>query len=184
MVDHLLHHCGMDKEKLDLIAVGCGPGSFTGIRIGMATAKGLCLALGCPLIGISTLDALAHAAYPCPIPVMPVIDARKSEIFCGLYAADGKLTTPYMNIRPENVADIIGQETLFIGNGIDLYEDVFVSVLGEKFRKGPENLWYPRASAMAMMAVDRMSKNAAPEVNPIYVRPSDAALTLKKRSRG
>ena len=181
MVDNLLNRSSIDKEKLDLIVVGCGPGSFTGIRIGIATAKGLSMALGCPLIGISTLDALAHAALPCSTPIMPVIDARKSEIFCGLYAPDGTLETPYMNIHPEKVADYIGQETLFIGNGIDLYEDIFASTLGGKFRKGLKNLWHPRASVMALMAMDRMSESPAPEVNPIYVRPSDATLLLQKK---
>lgn len=184
MIDNLLCFCEVDKKKLDLIVVGCGPGSFTGIRIGIATARGLSMSLDCPLAGISTLDALAYAAQPCHAPVMPVIDARKSEIFCALYDCDGTCTTPFMNIRPEKIAEYVKEETIFVGNGIDLYEEVFVSVLGNRFRKGPQALWYPRASVIAQMAVHRMAEGPLPQAAPIYVRPSDATLTLNSRSSG
>lgn len=181
MIDDLLRLNRIDKRDLGLIAVGSGPGSFTGIRIGIATAKGLARAIGCPLIGVPTLDALAHGALPAQIPIMPVIDARKSEIFCALYSPDGSLTTPYMNIHPHEVGDFVHDETLFIGNGIGLYEDVFASELGSRFNKGPQSLWTPRASVIGMMALDQDVQDHPTEVNPIYVRPSDATLLLQRR---
>jgi tRNA threonylcarbamoyladenosine biosynthesis protein TsaB len=181
MIDDLLRLNRIDRRDLGLIAVGSGPGSFTGIRIGIATAKGLARATGCPLVGISTLDALAYGALPAQIPIMPVIDARKSEIFCGLYTKDGSLKTPYMNIHPHEVGDFVQDETLFIGNGIGLYEDIFASVLGNRFHKGPQSLWAPRASVIGIMALGRGVQDHPTEVNPIYVRPSDATLLLQKR---
>lgn len=174
---------GTTKKELDLIAVGCGPGSFTGIRIGISTAKGLSIALGCPIIGVSTLDALAYGAMPSMMSIMPVIDARKSEIYCCLYSADGMPQTPYMNIRPEEASAIVEGETLFIGNGVSLFEDLLKETLGNRFVKGSLNLWYPRASVIGVMAEDRMVKDHSGDAQPIYVRPSDATLTLKKRSQ-
>ncbi len=181
MIETLLGLDGTAKEDLDLIAVGCGPGSFTGIRIGMATARGLSLALGCPLKGISTLDALALGALPSPLAIVPVIDARKSEVFCARYAPDGSRQSPYLNIRPEEIGDLVPEETLFIGNGLDLYGDILASSLGERFRKGPKNLWYPRASFIGLLASDDAAGESFPETGPIYVRPSDATLLLHKK---
>ena len=183
MIDYLLVLNKIDRREIGLIAVGSGPGSFTGIRIGIATARGLARAIGCPLIGISTLDALAYGALPAQIPIMPVIDARKSEIYCALYTPDGSLQTPYMNIHPHEVKDFIQEETLFVGNGIDLYEDILVSTLGNRFRKGPVNLSAPRASVIGLMALHPGLQDHPAEVNPIYVRPSDATLLLQKRKR-
>jgi len=174
---------GTAKQEVDLIAAGCGPGSFTGIRIGIASAKGLSMALGCPIIGISSLDTLAYGVMPSTIPIMPVIDARKSEIFCCLYSAGGIPRTTYMNILPEEISDIVQEKTLFIGNGISLCEDVLKERLGEKFVKGPRSLWNPRASVIGLTALDTLSSQQSGEIEPIYVRPSDATLTLKRRSQ-
>jgi len=183
IIDTLLKMNGTAKHEVGLIAVGCGPGSFTGIRIGIATAKGLSMALGCPTIGVSTLDALAYGALPSMIPIMPVMDARKSEIYCCLYSAEGISQKPYMNIRPEELENIVQGQTLFIGNGIPLYEEVLSKTLGNRFIKGPQNLWNPRASLIGFIALTRSVKDHSEDVAPIYVRPSDATLTLKKRSK-
>ncbi|HOO47609.1 MAG TPA: hypothetical protein PLM29_15330, partial [Deltaproteobacteria bacterium] len=109
-----------------------------------------------------------------------VIDARKSEIYCCLYSAEGLQQTPYMNIRPEETSGIVREETLFIGNGVSLYEKVLQETLADSFIRGPESLWSPKASAIGFIAGDRMAKNQSGDVEPIYVRPSDATLTLKK----
>jgi len=180
VIDRLLEITSTQKDDLELIAVGCGPGSFTGIRIGIATAKGLSMALGCPITGISSLDALAYAAVPSTMPVMPVIDARKSEIYCCLYSAEGLQQTPYMNIRPEEAVRIVKEETLFLGNGVSLYEEVLQESLGSRFVRGPKSLWNPRASVIGCMAEDRIARDQKGDVEPIYVRASDATLTLKK----
>ena len=181
MIDYLLTLNNVDRRDIGLIAVGSGPGSFTGIRIGIATARGLARAIGCPLMGISTLDALAYGALPAQLPIMPVIDARKSEIYCALYAPDGSLTTSYMNVHPHEVKKFVQEDTLFIGNGIDLYEDILASSLGDRFRKGPQTLWAPRASVIGMMALGQGMQGHPAVVNPIYVRPSDATLLLQRK---
>jgi tRNA A37 threonylcarbamoyladenosine modification protein TsaB len=111
---------------------------------------------------------------------MPVIDARKSEVFCRLYAPDGSPRTPSMNLKPEAIGELVQEETLFVGNGVRLYREVLSRTLGQRFREGPEHLWYPRASVLARSALSQVSRGAIEPAQPLYVRPSDAALTLEK----
>lgn len=184
VIDTLFSLSPFSKTDVELIAVGVGPGSFTGIRIAAATAQGLSLALGCTLAGVNTLDTIAMGALPSTIPVMPVIDARKSEVFCRLYAPDGNPRTSSMNLRPEAVGEIVQEETLFIGNGVRLYREVLRRTLGRRFREGPEHLWYPRASVLARMALSQVSRGVIEPVQPLYVRPSDAALALERMKPG
>jgi len=184
VIDTLFGLSPFSKEDVGLIAVGVGPGSFTGIRIAIATARGLSLALGCPLVGVNTLDALAWGALPSALPVMPVIDARKSEVFCRLYAPDGNPLTSPMNLRPANLGEIVSDETLFIGNGVELYREVLSRTLGTRFQEGPEHLWYPRASVLGRMALLQVSRGEYRPAQPLYVRPSDAALALERMKPG
>ncbi len=180
LIDTLFAISPYTRDDVDLIAVGIGPGSFTGIRIGIATAKGLSLALDRPLAGVNTLDVLAANALPSNLPILPVIDARKSEIFCRLYSPDGAPLSPPMNARPEDLAESVATETLFIGNGIPLYREEFSRILGKNYIEGPEHLWYPRASVIGRIALSDLSRNAVQPAEPLYVRSSDAVLTLKK----
>lgn len=180
IIDTLFRMSPYAKEDVELIAVGIGPGSFTGIRIGIATARGLSVALGCRLAGVNTLDAVAWGATPSGLALMPVIDARKSEVFCRLYTSEGAPVTPPVNLRPDALGEIISGETLFIGNGVALYREVFARTLGPRFKAGPEHLWYPRASVLARMALLQASRGALEPAQPLYVRPSDAALALEK----
>jgi tRNA threonylcarbamoyladenosine biosynthesis protein TsaB len=179
IIDSLLEMAGCPSATIGLIAVGRGPGSFTGIRIGIATAKGLATALACPLKGICSLDAMVRAALPVEMPIMPVMDARKGEVFCALYSAEGVRQSPYLNIPPENIHDYISGPTLFLGNGLELYADLLARTLGPHFRPAPEALWYPKAAIIGIMASENPDQAEA-DVNPLYIRASDAALTLNK----
>jgi len=183
VIDTLFSLSPYGMEDVDLIAVGVGPGSFTGIRIGIATARGLSMALKRPLAGVGTLDALACAALPCATQVMPVIDARKSEIFCRLYAPDGAPLTGPMNVRPEHLADLVTTRTLFIGNAVPLYREALSAVLGGNFLEGPEHLWYPRASVIGRIAAEQAARGAIEAAQPLYVRASDAVISLQKKNR-
>jgi len=179
LVDSLLNMAGCPPANIECIAVGRGPGSFTGIRIGIATAKGLSTALACPLKGVCSLDAMARAALPAGMPIMPVMDARKGEVFCALYSAEGVRLSAYLNIPPEDIREHISGPTLFLGNGLEPYSDLLASTLGPRFLPAPEALWYPRAAVVGFMASE-CTDQADVDVTPLYIRASDAALNLNK----
>ena len=180
LIDDVLKSSGLRKKDINLIATGLGPGSFTGIRIGIATAKGLAAALNCEVKGICTLDAVAANAPETDKHIMPVLDARKGEIFCALYDKDRHRISHRVNIEPSQVIDIITRPTLFIGNAIALYDEVFRNSLGSLYQAAATDLWYPKASVIGKLALDLSF--AVNDINPVYIRASDATLLLKRIS--
>jgi tRNA threonylcarbamoyladenosine biosynthesis protein TsaB len=183
VIDEALDRSSISRQEIHLIAVGIGPGSFTGLRIGIATAKGLAMALGCPLAGIPTLDAIARGILPSPMQIMPILDARKGEVFCALYGKNGSRITDFMNVKPPEITALIDKDTLFIGNGCSLYRDLLKHDLGENYHEGPAHLWHPRASVIGLMALEISTEDLPSDVLPLYVRASDATLILEKKSR-
>jgi len=138
------------------------------------------MALGCPLAGISTLDTLAYGALPSRLPVMPLIDARKTEVYFALYSPDGYRLTEYLNRGPDEVKNYITEPTLFIGDGLELYRDMLAEDLGEHFVPGTENLWTPRAYVTGLLARKLPIETLTKDISPLYVRQSDADLILAR----
>jgi tRNA threonylcarbamoyladenosine biosynthesis protein TsaB len=191
----LMQRLGAEWSDLDLLAVSLGPGSFTGLRIGIATVKGLAFALGLPLIGVPTLDALASHVIACKGDIVcPVLDARKSEVYTALYQIrnSGELEkiSPYQVISPEQLAVFVpyGQRVLLLGGGLLLYKDIFVRGLGNRAVIVPSHMAYVRAASVGILAELRWQKEKRPDdfniLKPIYVRPSEAEakkLVLQKQ---
>jgi tRNA threonylcarbamoyladenosine biosynthesis protein TsaB len=125
-IKDLLKKCGLSTGALDAIAVSIGPGSYTGLRVGLATAKGLCFALNKPLITINTLELMASAAkHLSTSAVCPMIDARRMEVFTALYTADGKMLMPPTNLvlEPSSFDTYLDAVTIcFFGNGSSKFE--------------------------------------------------------------
>lgn len=182
IIDEVLRKSETPKESIGLIAVGTGPGSFTGLRIGIATAKGLAEALHCPLAGISTLDAMARACSPSSMQIMPVMDAKKHELFCALYRNDGSRLSPHLNLKPEEIRLMVNEDTFFIGNGLPLYREVLRESLGAHFHEGPPDLWNPRGSVIGLMALDLPEESLSRDILPQYVRASDATILLERKT--
>jgi len=156
-VDALLRQAGAQTRELEALAVGIGPGSFTGVRIGLSTARGLALALDIPVAGVSTLDALAAGAPG----ALPVIDARRREVFVpGGVLAPGELE--------------VEAGTLCVGNGAVRYRDVLEAGGAEIPPDGDER-HLPRARFHARLA---SGFGPAEEVEPLYVRLPDADKTI------
>jgi tRNA threonylcarbamoyladenosine biosynthesis protein TsaB len=153
-VDELLREAGLTSSELTGIVVGTGPGSFTGMRIGLSVARGLGLALGTRVAGISTLDALAAVAEH----VFPVIDARRGEVFVPGPAA----------VRPEDVSPPAG--AVCVGSGARRHRDLLVR-RGVRVAPDDSRLHIPHASLHASLARDF---GPADLVEPVYVRPPDA----------
>lgn len=181
VIDEVLTKSSTCKDDITLIATGTGPGSFTGLRIGIATAKGLAKAIRCPLAGIPTLDIIARGALPSSMHIMPIVDAKKGEVFCALYNKHGSRLTDIMNLRPEGIAALVKEDTLFVGNACDLYRDILIKDLGPLYHEGPALLWYPRASVLAGIAQSLPSESLSQDVQPLYIRASDATLLLERK---
>jgi tRNA threonylcarbamoyl adenosine modification protein YeaZ len=155
-VDALLRQAGMQTRDVEALAVGIGPGSFTGVRIGLSTARGLGLALGIPAAGVSTLDALAAGAPG----AVPVIDARRREIF-----VPGAVLAPAdLEVEPRRV---------YVGSGAIRYREV-LEAGGAVIPPDADERHLPRARFHAALAHDFVP---ADEVEPLYLRLPDADRT-------
>lgn len=180
----LLKRVGLDWLQVDLLAVSLGPGSFTGLRIGLSTAKGLSMALGRPLLGVPTLDALAsHVAGGEGDLVCPLLDARKKEVYTALYRCKAmglERLTPYTALRPEALCKMLppAERVWLLGDGLTLYSDLLADALGERGRHVPSHLAHVRAASVASLAKARLQATGVGDpvdrLVPIYVRPSEA----------
>jgi tRNA threonylcarbamoyladenosine biosynthesis protein TsaB len=160
-VDALLRRGGVRADAVDALAVGIGPGSFTGVRIGLATARGLALALDVPVAGVSTLDALAAGAPG----AVPVVDARRREVFV---LRDGEARV----IAPRELAFERG--TICVGNGAVRYRAT-LEATGVEIPPDADERHLPRARFHALLARDFGPADA---VDPLYVRLPDADTTV------
>jgi tRNA threonylcarbamoyladenosine biosynthesis protein TsaB len=181
-IDQLLQDIGRTIQEVNLIAVSQGPGNFTGLRLGLSTAKGLAMAVGCPVIAINTLDALA-ANFPfASLPVCPVIDAKKNEVYAAFYHcqdAVGQLVGEYLLLSPAALADRISEPTLITGPGLERYGSLFREALGDLAVFPPPELRHVRAGVLARLGLQQFAAGRIPELDkltPFYLRPADAEL--------
>jgi tRNA threonylcarbamoyladenosine biosynthesis protein TsaB len=189
-VDSLLETLGWSLDDIDGFAVTSGPGSFTGLRIGLTTMKTLAWTLGKPYASIPSLDALAAPLAFARPPVCAILDAHKKEIYCALYRSDGHggLTrkSPYMAMPPERMVDHIQEATVFCGDGWLLYRDLFRKALGPKVLEAPAPFHIIKAGFVAELARQRFLAGEAddPVLSvPLYIRPSEAELNYPASAR-
>lgn len=181
-IDHLLQETGKTIQDVNLIVVSQGPGNFTGLRLGLSTAKGLALAIGCPVIAVNTLDALA-ANFPfTALPVCPVLDAKKHEIYAAFYhcqATAGQWVGDYLLLPPKALAARILEPTLITGPGLERYGSLFQELLGGLAVFPPPEFRHVRAGVLARLGVQQFAAGQIPDLDkltPFYLRPADAEL--------
>lgn len=175
-IDMLLRNAGINKSEINCIAISIGPGSFTGLRIGLATAKGLAMGLNVPLVGVPTLDALAWNVPYSTYQICTVLDARKKEVYTALFRYEGnKLLrlTPYQVMPPLVVLEGIREKTILVGDGTEVYREIFLNALGELaiFVPNVQNL--PRASIIAEIGLQKALEGemlSVEQSEPIYIR--------------
>jgi tRNA threonylcarbamoyladenosine biosynthesis protein TsaB len=174
------------------VAVGSGPGLFTGLRVGVSTAKALAQSWGLPMVAVPSLDLIAFAHRHVQRSICPVIDARRGEVFCALYRhAPGGVVrlTDYQVLRPDQLAAGIearGEEVLLCGDGALLHREAFEH-LDEHLEFGTRAQASPSAAALVELALPRMLREefTSPlEVGPLYLRRPDVDPNLERRLAG
>ena len=186
MIDTVIQLSGVGQAEIDAYAVTNGPGSFTGLRIGLSVVKAMALVHQKPVLGISTLDVLARQ---CPYengPIFAMIDARRSEVyFAGYEEQNSRLvrTVGPSVAAVENVLDDITGAAAFIGSGAMLYQTQITAKLGKTAFFPPIEQHRIRAANVAMMGAKQLHEETIfqpQNVVPRYIRPSDAELNKKK----
>jgi tRNA threonylcarbamoyladenosine biosynthesis protein TsaB len=185
-INFILGQVGWGLEDINLWAVSIGPGSFTGLRIGLSTIKGLAFATHKPVIGISTLVALAHSFSYCPNLICPLIDARQKEVFCGFFKSipDGKVEQigESRHIKPQNLVEEIHDPVLLVGTGALLYKDFLQENLGSRALFPPSHLHQISPVVIGLLARNRFLlgfPSSMDKIQPLYIRPSDAELKVR-----
>ncbi len=185
-IDWALKQSGVTLDAIDAVAAASGPGSFTGLRIGLATAKGLCYAAGKPLVLIPTLEALAWNFPYCKHPVCVMLDARKGEVYAALFLWKGDrfvTLVPETAMRPEDLLRDGDGPVVLAGEGAMRYWDRILSALGERALAAPLHKMVPSPANIALLGVQkaRRSEYADPATaEPLYVRKSEAEVKWLK----
>ena len=180
----------LDLNSLDAIAIAAGPGSFTGLRIGSATAKGLGLALDKPIIPVPTVDGLAYDLWGTDKIVCPIMDARRNQVYTGIYEfCDGKLQIleNQMAVSVTEIAEklnALGREVIFLGDGVPVYRKTLAEVMKIPYSFAPAHMNRHRASAVAVLGAQYYVQGraeSAMEHKPDYLRLSQAERERKER---
>lgn len=184
MLDVIKEMTELDLNTVDAIAVAAGPGSFTGLRIGSATAKGLGLALNKPIIPVPTVDALSYNCWGISDVICPIMDARRNQVYTGFYTFDEH--NEHVVIKPQFAKEIdsvveelneMGRPVVFFGDGVPVYKEKINEIIRVPVKYAPPHMAYQSAAALASLAAkyyqDGKTETAA-EHTPIYLRMSQA----------
>jgi len=184
----MLEREGVALPEIDILAVGIGPGSFTGLRVGIATMQGLAMALNRPLFGISAFDALALIAFggsgtngspdPLHVHVAPWVDAWRGEVYAALYQNGREIEPPTVDLPEHLLQPFIGRPMLFTGDGAAMYRATISAALGNR-AEFTEPVAPLLAGAMGTLAAREFRAGQRPvphAIRPLYVRRSDAEL--------
>ena len=184
MIKAALRMSGLNFSDLDGFAVTRGPGSFTGLRIGISTIKGLVVASEKPVVGVSSLEALAFQVSYSRDLICPILDARRGEVYFSRYRfLNGHLKkqTKERVAPPDQAVEDLNESCLFVGNGALLYKEMILEKMGELASFAPLIKNTIRASTMAYLSMAKFENNDTDDIEkilPYYIRKSDAELNL------
>lgn len=180
VVDHLLRHSKVRAGDIKAVFAAKGPGSFTGLRVGLSAAKGFCQGLGIPLIGVSSLEALAMQTVFTACTVCAVLDSRRGEIFAALFGWNGDQElcrkTEDLSLKIENLPSIIMDKALFLGNDFVRQGKAIKEILGDRALLAPASHWTLRASSVGVVGLKRFRNKTFDDLRdlvPSYLRPPD-----------
>lgn len=179
-IDGLIKSVNGEIKDIKAVAIAKGPGSFTGLRVGLAAAKGMCQGMDIPIIGIPTLDALACQLSHISLPLCVITDSRRNEVFSALFHWKNKegmvRVSEDASILIKDIHTIVSVPSIIIGNNFEKQSGIISEVLGNKAHLAPASLWNLRASSLGIKALERFrSKNfdVLDELVPAYMRSPD-----------
>ncbi|MGN0203999.1 MAG: tRNA (adenosine(37)-N6)-threonylcarbamoyltransferase complex dimerization subunit type 1 TsaB [Coprococcus sp.] len=192
MMDTLLKMTGISVTEVNAIAVSGGPGSFTGLRIGSATAKGLGLALNKPIISVPTVDAIAYNLFGTDALVCPLMDARRNQTYTGLYTFEGDQMICLVHQKAVMIDEIIseindlGRRVIFLGDGVPVFRQALEEGIQVPHTYAPIHLNQQRAGALGALAVQYYKEGRCEtpaEHQPDYLRLSQAERELAAKKK-
>lgn len=192
MIDEICKALELDMGSIDAIAISGGPGSYTGLRIGSATAKGFGLALNKPIINVPTMDALAYNMFSSCFIICPIMDARRGQVYTGIYRFHGTemevIKEQCMIMIDELIYELnkIGMPVMFLGDGVDTQKEIIESKIGVEHHYAPASMNRQKASALASLAelyYQNGKYESAEEHKPEYLRLSQAERERKEKEK-
>lgn len=192
MLDEVAKMIELDLKTVDVIAVSAGPGSFTGLRIGSATAKGLALALDKKIVSVPTVDALAYNIWNCTDVICPLMDARRQQTYTGLYTfEDGRMQTllPQCVVQIEEIINKVndmGKPVVFLGDGVPVFADFIAHHCKVPYQYAPAHCNKQRAASVAALGAILYGEGKAEpaaEHKPDYLRLSQAERERQEKER-
>ena len=188
-IKNLLKTIDLKIEEINGIAVSMGPGSFTGLRIGLCVAKGLCYARSLPLLGIPTLDAMAFPFKEIPYLICPVLESKKDEIYDVVFRGGVSLHR-VMDYKCEDIQSLLArlsplkEKIIFSGDGIKKYRDIIKNKIGKNALFIDSQLNFPVAASIAFLGLNKLKKGEEDNVStlsPFYLRKSEAEIIWEKK---
>lgn len=186
MIDEVLKKSELKPCDIDVFAVSEGPGSFTGLRIGVTTIKGLAHAVNKPVCGVNTLEALAYNLPFCPYIIAPIMDARREQVYNAFYKWENGALKVIAEPRAISLEDCmkelseIGEKVVFLGDGVAVFRDKIKDTLKEQALFAPQLACTGRAACVAETAKNKETKNYG-ELAPTYLRKSQAEREAEER---
>ncbi len=188
-IDSLLSLCGVEMETISAVAVSIGPGSFTGLRVGLATAQGLTFGTDRPIVPVSTLQALSAAAAPSELPISPVVRARTDEVYTGRFVMRRGFPArvfPDRAMTPEEFLGSITEPTVFTGDWAADNRDRIRRRLGPLARFADRSGMLGSPAQIALLGLQRLRRGRLPNperIRPVYLKRSQAEIKWKERRR-
>lgn len=190
MLDTIGNMIDLDLDTVDAIAVAAGPGSFTGLRIGSATAKGLGLALEKPIVSVPTTEALAYNLFGTGGVICPIMDARRNQVYTGIYRYEGQNLVTVEGQTAVDITEIVqklnelGEAVIFLGDGVPVFQEKLAELMEVPYSFAPAHLNKQSAGAVAALGMIYAKKGeteTAAEHKPDYLRLSQAERERKEK---